>query len=128
MMNSERPPLLSMLLPAAIGLAAGALVVYSIANIDIKWTAFIVMALGAVSVGILLATTTNLLRKVLLFGTVLSLPIHYSNTFMYVRDAPFIVMANGFPITLSNAFLIPLLILWAYELLFDPACPPIPRT
>ncbi len=125
MMNSERPPLLSMLLPAAIGLAAGALVVYSIANIDIKWTAFIVMALGAVSVGILLATTTNLLRKVLLFGTVLSLPIHYSNTFMYVRDAPFIVMANGFPITLSNAFLIPLLILWAYELLFDPACPPI---
>ena len=124
-MNAKSSSLSSFLVPAAIGLAVGALVVYSIANVAPKWTAFIILVLGSLSVGVLVATTTNLLRKVLLFGAVLTLPIHYSNTFMYVKDAPFIVMANGFPITLSNAFLIPLLLYWVYELLFDPECPPV---
>lgn len=125
-MQSERPSLLNFLVPAMIGLAAGALVTYSMASMPFMWTIFIVMALGAASFGVFLGSTTNRLKSVLLFCAVLSLPFYfYSNTFMYVKDPPFFVLANGFPITLFDALMIPLLLFWVYELLFDPNCPPV---
>ena len=124
-MHSARHSLLNLLVPAMIGLAAGALVTYSMASMAFKWTIFIIVALGAVSFGVLLGSATSRLKNVLLFGAVLSLPIFYSNTFMYVKETPFFVLANGFPITLFDAFLIPLLLFWVYELLFDPDCPPV---
>lgn len=124
-MHAERDSLLKLFVPAMIGLAAGALVAYSMTSMEFKWTIFIVVALGAVSFGVFLGSTTDRLKNVLLFCAVLSLPIFYSNTFMYVKETPFVVLANGFPITLFNAFMIPLLLLWGYELLFDPNCPPV---
>ncbi len=124
-MRSERDSLLSLLLPAAIGLAAGALIVYSMVRVPFKWTLFLVVITGAVSIGILVGATTRFLKQTLLFFAVLSLPIFYKITFMFVKDLPYEVSANGFPISLFDAFMIPLLLFWVHELLFDPNSPPV---
>lgn len=124
-MRSERDSLLSLLVPAAIGLAAGSLIVYSMVRVPFKWTLFIVVITGAISTGVLLGATTRFLKQALLFFAVLSLPIFYKVTFMFVKDLHFEVAANGFPISLFDAFMIPLLLFWVYELLFDPDSPPV---
>lgn len=104
------------ILPLLIGLAVGMLFVATLARVPPKWAVFIVGAAFVLSTMTLVGTLSRHLRGGLLFLAVLSLPTFYENTFLYRENVRFSVLANGFPISLFDVIVFPLLIGWLYEL------------
>ena len=105
-------------MPLSFGLISGALFVFSLGHLPLKWTLFILLAVMGVG-GMLFMNILRLpTRLMMLMMAVFLMPILYDINFMYVDDPPFYVHANGFGIAITDVLFGMLIISWASESLF----------
>ena len=102
--------------PLLLGLGVGAFLVILFGRFPTKWVTFIIFALIAGSIMVLVVTLTKQTRETLLFASIPTLPLAYSITFGFREHPPFSVLANGFPIDLFDIALFSLLAGWLYQL------------
>jgi putative inorganic carbon (HCO3(-)) transporter len=106
---------LSVLLPLVIGLACGMLFVKVLQNLSLKWGLFLFFA----GCGLAMLLLMNLLRvntkQMLLLGGTFLIPITYDINFMYQKDPPFFVHANGFGISITDVLFGMLIFTWIAE-------------
>ena len=106
-------------LPLLIGLAIGIMLVKILANLPVKWGVFIVAGTTLARSLLLSGIMSNRLRGGGRFRAGLALPTFYSNTFFFRENVKFPVLANGFPISLTDVFLLPLIVVWLYKQFFS---------
>ncbi len=102
--------------PLFLGLAIGAFLVILFGRFPTKWVTFIIFAMIAGSIMVMVITLTSQTRDTLLFASIPTLPLMYSITFGFRENPPFSVLANGFPIDLFDIALFALLAGWLYQL------------
>lgn len=102
--------------PLLIGLGVGAFLVILFGRFPTKWVAFIVFAMIAGSIMVLVVTLTTQTRETLLFASIPTLPLAYNITFGFRENPPFSVLSNGFPIDLFDIALFSLITGWLYQL------------
>lgn len=119
-MNSSTTSLAERLLPLAVGLGAGMMLVMVLARLPLKWGVFVVLGVAAVSFLILVGTLSRHLRGTLLFMAVASLPTFYDINFLYRENVPFSVLANGFPVNSFDVLIFPLFVGWLYDMWSNP--------
>ncbi len=107
-------------LPLLIGLAVGFGLVAVLGGLPTKWGVFLVVGSAAAGVLLLVGAFTTHLRGAMLFLAVLGLPTFYSITFQFRELVPFTVLANGFPVSITDVFLAPLVVGWLYRIMTDP--------
>jgi putative inorganic carbon (HCO3(-)) transporter len=107
-------------LPLLFGLAVGLGLVAVLGGLPTKWGVFLVVGSAFASVLLLVGAFSTHLRGSMLFFAVLGLPTFYSITFQFRELIPFTVLANGFPVSITDVFLAPLVIGWLYRLMTDP--------
>lgn len=113
--NTPNNSLTSSLLPLAVGLFCGALFVFFLGNLSLKWTFFILLAVigagGLVFLNILQFKT----KHMILMLAVYLMPILYDINFMYDEDPGFYVHANGFGVAITDVLFGMLIVTWALE-------------
>ena len=108
------------LIPLALGLLTGATLVMVMGRFSMKWAVFIIGAVAALAILIILGTMTKRLQGTLLFAAVATLPMFYDINFFWRDDVSFSVLANGISVNLFEVVLAPLAMLWLYEMWLDP--------
>lgn len=115
--------LLQSILPLVTGLAIGIMLVRMLATLPTKWGVFLVGAAAISSVLVLVGIFSKHLRGSMLFFAILGLPTFYSISFFFRENETVSVLANGFPISISEVFLAPLALAWLYRFYSDPQHP-----
>lgn len=126
-MKLNSAPLREHLLPLMLGLLSGMLLVLNMGSLPVKWSVFFIGAV-ALFTGLLilrLFSTGTHLKLALLFLAIVSIPTFYDINFAFRENVRYASLANGFPISLSDIFFIPLAALWVYEIWTDPKHPPV---
>ncbi len=107
-------------LPLLVGLLVGAGLVKVLAALPMKWGVFIVAGTALTGILMLVGIFTRHLRGGLLFLGVLGLPTFYSISFLFRENVQYPVLANGFPVSITEVFFAPLVVVWLYRLYLDP--------
>lgn len=123
-MNSDRRNQLAdqilKLLPLALGLLIGIMLVRSLGSLPFKWNVFIVGGIVGLCGLTLFGTLTTHLRGAMLFLAVAALPTFYEIVLGFRPGIKFSVLANGFPVTLFDVFFFPLCAAWLFQRWLEP--------
>ncbi len=123
-MDSERRNQLTdqilKVVPLALGLLVGAMLVRSLGSLPLKWNVFIVGGIVGLCGLALFGTLTSHLRGAMMFLAVAALPTFYEIVLGFRPGGKFSVLANGFPVTLFDVFFFPLCAAWIFQRWLDP--------
>ncbi len=107
-------------LPLALGLLIGIMLVRSLGSLPFKWNVFIVGGIVGLCCLALFGTLTTHLRGAMMFLAVAALPTFYEIVLGFRPGVKFSVLANGFPVTLFDVFFFPLCGAWLFQRWLDP--------
>lgn len=110
-------------LPLLVGLAIGAFLVKVLAGLPFKWGVFLVAGTAVASALMLVGIFSRHMRGSMLFLGVLGLPTFYSISFFFRENVQNPVLANGFPVSITDVLFAPLMAAWLYQLYTDPQRP-----
>lgn len=115
--------ILSVLLPLTIGLVCGMMFVKVLQNMSLKWGLFLFFAGCGLATLLLMNLLRVNIKQMLLLGATFLIPITYDINFMYQKNPPFFVHANGFGISITDVLFGMLIVTWLAEIILRKRAP-----